>query len=65
MLPGRLIGIFVQPVYFLAFVGVVRGKRLSFKVTPKGGRGGAGSSLAVFRPQVALATVMALGIGSG
>ncbi len=33
---GRLLSIAAWPVYFLAFVGVVRGKRLTYVVTPKG-----------------------------
>ncbi len=33
---GRLISIATWPIYLLAAIGVMRGRRLSFKVTPKG-----------------------------
>jgi cellulose synthase (UDP-forming) len=33
---GGLISTAAWPIYFMALVGVLRGKRLSFKVTPKG-----------------------------
>ncbi len=36
LLAGRLLALAVWPIYFLAFIGVVRGKRLSYVVTPKG-----------------------------
>jgi cellulose synthase/poly-beta-1,6-N-acetylglucosamine synthase-like glycosyltransferase len=37
LLRARLLSLAVSPIYFLAFVGVVRGKRLDYVVTPKGG----------------------------
>lgn len=65
MLAGRVVGVFVQPVYFLALLGVLRGKHLSFKVTPKGGKDRSSNSLAVFRPQVGLAVVMSAAVAVG
>jgi cellulose synthase/poly-beta-1,6-N-acetylglucosamine synthase-like glycosyltransferase len=38
LLRGKLLSLAVWPIYFLAFVGVVRGQRLSYVVTPKGGQ---------------------------
>ncbi|MDF2460991.1 MAG: glycosyl transferase family 2 [Candidatus Saccharibacteria bacterium] len=36
LLPGKFVTLAAWPIYFLAFVGVLRGKRMTFKVTPKG-----------------------------
>jgi cellulose synthase (UDP-forming) len=36
MWAGRVIGIASWPIFFMAFLGLVRGKRMSYKVTPKG-----------------------------
>ena len=36
LIRGRLLSLAVWPIYFLAFLGVVRGKRLTYVVTPKG-----------------------------
>ncbi len=36
LLRGRLLSLAVWPIFFLAFVGAVRGKRLTYVVTPKG-----------------------------
>ncbi|WP_432482262.1 glycosyltransferase family 2 protein [Kineococcus esterisolvens] len=65
MLPGRVVGTFIQPVYFLALIGVLRGKHLSFKVTPKGGRAPRGGALTAFRPQLTVAAIMLLGMLAG
>lgn len=36
LLCGKLLNLAVWPIYFLAFIGVLRGERLSYVVTPKG-----------------------------
>lgn len=36
---GKALAIATWPVFFMAFIGALRGKRLVFKVTPKGGAG--------------------------
>lgn len=36
LLAGKIISLAVQPIYFLAFVGAVRNKKITFRVTPKG-----------------------------
>ncbi len=36
LLSARLVSIAAWPIYFLAFIGVVRGKKLTYVVTPKG-----------------------------
>lgn len=33
---GRFLGVAVWPIYFLALICVIRGKKLNYKVTPKG-----------------------------
>jgi cellulose synthase/poly-beta-1,6-N-acetylglucosamine synthase-like glycosyltransferase len=55
---SRLLTLAVWPIYLLAFIGVVRQKRLVFKVTPKGG--GTQRSvvaLSLFRPHLVLALI--------
>ncbi len=36
-LRGKLLFLAASPIYFLAYIGVLRGKRLTYVVTPKGG----------------------------
>lgn len=36
MLSGKIVGLAVQPVYFLALIGALRNKKITFHVTPKG-----------------------------
>jgi cellulose synthase (UDP-forming) len=33
---GKIISIATWPIFFIAFIGVIRGKKLTYKVTPKG-----------------------------
>jgi cellulose synthase (UDP-forming) len=55
---GRFLTIAAMPIYFLALVGVIRRRRMSFKVTPKGsGAGAAQRGVTAFRPHFALAGV--------
>ena len=35
-LPGKIVSLASWPIFFLAFLGVMRGKKLTYKVTPKG-----------------------------
>jgi cellulose synthase/poly-beta-1,6-N-acetylglucosamine synthase-like glycosyltransferase len=60
---GKVIGMTVLPIYFLALIGVIRGKRLSFKVTPKGGDQEKYIPLAVFRPHLVIGAIVAIGFG--
>ena len=63
---GRLLTIAVLPIYLLAFIGVVRGKRVTFKTTPKGnGRPQATDSLRVFTPHLIIAGVLAGALAVG
>jgi hypothetical protein len=63
---GRLVTAAAIPIYFLAFVGVVRGKRVTFKTTPKGGNQGQEMDrLNVFAPHLAIAAILAAGLGLG
>ncbi len=55
MWPGRLVTIAAIPIYFMAFVGVLRGKRVTFKTTPKGGNQSQDlDRLSVFAPHMAI-----------
>jgi cellulose synthase (UDP-forming) len=63
---GRLLTIAVLPIYLLAFIGVVRSKRVTFKTTPKGnGRPQATDSLRVFLPHLVIAGLLACALGVG
>ncbi len=56
----------VLPIYFLAFIGVIRGKRVSFKTTPKGDSDSEElDKLSVFAPHLVLVALAAAGIGLG
>jgi cellulose synthase (UDP-forming) len=57
-LSGRILSLSVWPIYFLALVGVLRQKHLTFKVTPKGeGAQTTVVPLALFRPHLVLAVI--------
>lgn len=63
---GRLVTIAAIPVYFLAFVGVLTGRRAAFNITRKGDGGDlATDRISVFRPQFVLCALMAVGLVVG
>jgi cellulose synthase (UDP-forming) len=63
---GRMVTIAAIPIYFMAFVGVLRGKRVTFKTTPKGGTQSQDlDRLSVFAPHMAIVTLLAAGMGLG
>jgi cellulose synthase (UDP-forming) len=63
---GRLVTTAAIPIYFLAFIGVVRRKRVTFKTTPKGGSQSQElDSPSVFAPHLAIAALVAAGLGIG
>jgi cellulose synthase (UDP-forming) len=59
---GNLVSIAVLPVYFLAFVGVLRNKRVSFKTTPKGDGVEEVDELSVFAPHMVLIALAVIGV---
>lgn len=62
---GRLITITALPIYFLALVGVLRGRRLTFKVTPKGEGTYRGEPIGVFLPHLTIAGLLSAGMVIG
>jgi len=63
---ARLVTIAAIPVYFLAFIGVLAGRRAAFKITRKGDGGDlATDRISVFRPQFTLCALMGLGLAVG
>jgi cellulose synthase (UDP-forming) len=54
---GRLVSIAAWPIYLMAFIGVLRGKRLVFKVTPKGDNQEAQTPLSIFAPHIVIGTI--------
>ncbi len=65
-LAGRVISIAAWPIWFLAFISILTGKRLSYKVTPKGEDNSEEKiSPLVFLPHFSFATVAITGfVGS-
>lgn len=65
LLSGKIISIAAWPVWFLAFATVVIGKRLNYKVTPKGESGTKSkSSLGVFIPHFVLGSISVVNLSS-
>lgn len=62
LLRGRLLTIAAWPIYFLAFVGVVTGRRLTYAVTPKGDQQSEQVALTLFMPHVILGTITGLDV---
>ncbi|HSX28827.1 MAG TPA: glycosyltransferase family 2 protein [Candidatus Saccharimonadales bacterium] len=56
-LKGKIVLLAAAPIYFMALVGVLRGKKLSFKVTPKGEGVAASTPLVLFAPHFVLGTI--------
>jgi hypothetical protein len=57
---GMMVGIAAWPIYFLAFIGVIRNKRLSFKVTPKGESSITSTDTKVFLPHIIVGSITAI-----
>lgn len=49
LLRGRLLLLAVWPIFFLAFIGVMRGKRLTYAITPKGS-----AQISIYQPKLFL-----------
>jgi cellulose synthase (UDP-forming) len=65
-LAGRLVTIACIPIYFIAFVGVLRNKRVTFKTTPKGdGESDAIDMVSVFKPHLVISGVLLFGMALG
>lgn len=59
---GRFLTVAVIPIYFLALVGVLRNKRVTFKTTPKGAERTGQDSLMIFKPHLILSGVIVTGM---
>jgi cellulose synthase (UDP-forming) len=62
---GRLVTITAIPIYFLALVGVIRNKRMTFKTTPKGDELDDKEPLLVFAPHLILSGIIVAGMVIG
>jgi cellulose synthase (UDP-forming) len=62
MLRGMFLNCAAWPIYFLALIGVITGKRLTYKVTPKGKEQRKDTRLSLFIPHFILGTVTVLDI---
>lgn len=62
---GRLVSVAAWPVFFMAFVGALRGKRMKYKVTPKGGAalgGDATDGIELFYPHILIGLLCLAGL---
>jgi cellulose synthase/poly-beta-1,6-N-acetylglucosamine synthase-like glycosyltransferase len=59
---GRLLSLAAWPVYFMAFVGVIRNKRLTYVVTPKGAGQIQHVPLSLFLPHFVLGLITLIGV---
>ncbi len=64
MLSGRLLNWAAWPVYFIAFVGVLINRRLTYVVTPKGNQQSDDNALVLFVPHVLLGTITLACLGA-
>jgi cellulose synthase/poly-beta-1,6-N-acetylglucosamine synthase-like glycosyltransferase len=62
---GRIMFIAAWPIYFLAFIGVMRGKRLTYVVTPKGDTQATARNPSIFIPHFLLGSVTLLDVIAG
>lgn len=54
---GKLLNIAAWPIYLIAFFGALTGRRLSYRVTPKGGAQSATHDMDIFLPHAILGTI--------
>jgi cellulose synthase/poly-beta-1,6-N-acetylglucosamine synthase-like glycosyltransferase len=59
---GRMVAIAAAPIYFLALLGVLRGEKLTFKVTPKGEGEIEATPISLFLPHFILGTFSFAGL---
>jgi cellulose synthase/poly-beta-1,6-N-acetylglucosamine synthase-like glycosyltransferase len=62
LLRGKILTLAAWPIYFLAFVGVITGKRLSYAVTPKGTQQESHVPLTIFLPHFILGTITGIDV---
>lgn len=62
LLKGRFLNFAVWPIYLLSLLGVVVGRRLVYKVTPKGSAQTASINLLMFMPHLVLGTITTVGL---
>jgi cellulose synthase (UDP-forming) len=67
MLVGRVLTIATIPIYFLALVGVLSGRRVSWKTTPKGAAAASrdADGVGVFTPHIVLLLIILAGLDAG
>jgi cellulose synthase (UDP-forming) len=65
MLRGKIVTLAAWPIYFLALIGVITGKRLTYAVTPKGSEQNAHTPLEIFLPHAFFGTITAIDIFAG
>jgi len=62
---AKLLNIAVWPIYFLAFLSVITGKKITYKVTPKGAQSYSPPQLGLFLPHFVLGLLSAMGLYGG
>jgi hypothetical protein len=66
-LRGKLLFVAAWPIYFVGFIGALRGKHLTYAVTPKGNKGKPATSYvpSLFLPHLILGSITLVGIIAG
>jgi cellulose synthase/poly-beta-1,6-N-acetylglucosamine synthase-like glycosyltransferase len=62
MLRGKIVTLAAWPIYFLALISVLTGKRLTYAVTPKGDKQSEHTPLDIFLPHAIIGTITAIDI---
>ncbi len=62
---GKLLSLASLPIFFIAFIGVIRGKRLTYVVTPKGAQQEALRTPSLFIPHLILGSITLIDIVAG
>lgn len=62
MLRAKLLNFAAWPIYFMAFIGVILGKRLTYKVTPKGDEQKSETAFSLFIPHLILGGITVIDV---
>jgi len=62
MAAGKIVTLAVQPIYFVAFLGALRNKKIQFAVTPKGEKTSEAVSFRLFWPHAVIGGVALIGL---
>jgi len=64
-IPAKVLNIAAWPIYFIAFISALIGKRLNYEVTPKGKAQDSATPLGLFAAHLIVGIITAAGLGIG